>query len=196
MRYGRLEVICGPMFAGKSTEILKKVLWDRHKGLSVLVIKPSFDNRFSETRVVSHDGLSSDAKSIGAWDADYLFGAERNYPSKVYIDEVQFFQKPSFNGDLVFEVQNLLENGVDVMVSGLDTDWMGNPFQTTAMLAAMADEVRKVTANCTVCGRPATKNYKKTGAGASVELGASDLYEARCNEHWRWASATGASGEE
>ena len=179
MNYGTLTVICGPMYAGKTTETLKRVLWAKNgKNDRVRVFKPAFDNRYSEVEIVSHDGLKTSAESIE--DLPYIgLGADL-----VVLDECQFFMEPYVKGDVIQFVRNLLTDGIHVVAAGLDMDWQGQPFDVTARLLAMADETVKLTANCTVCGRPAKKTYKKRAEGGSVELGGSDKYEARCNEHW------------
>jgi thymidine kinase len=193
MSYGRLTVICGPMYAGKTTELLKRVLWAKSgQNRRVKVYKPSFDDRYATESIVSHDGLRVEAISVRSADeitAEKEAWIERDgrcvvRPDCVFIDEVQFFTDPHFDGDIVEVVRALLGKGVDVVVTGLDMDWQGQPFSKTAQLGAMADEMVKITANCTVCGRPATKTHKKSGEGAQVELGALDKYEARCNDHW------------
>lgn len=189
MSYGKLTVICGPMYAGKTTELLKRILWARNgESKAVLVVKPSFDNRYSDTKIVSHDGLSVDALSITKW---YDVGSLIDDAELVCFDEVQFFQEPHFDPEYVGErvgiihvIRSLLSRGTDVVCSGLDMDWKGSPFPITADLVAMADEVLKITANCTQCGRPAGKTFKKVGSEDTVELGATELYEARCNMHW------------
>lgn len=178
MTYGKLTVICGPMYAGKTTETLKRVLWARNgQGKTVRVLKPKFDNRYAETEIVSHDGLRTPAESIWKLPNDTQ-GADL-----IVLDEVQFFTD-HVAGDLIAWVQDHLARGVDVVAAGLDMDFMGKPFPATATLLGMADEVVKIHANCTVCGRPARKTFKKDGGLNSVELGATDKYEARCNEHW------------
>lgn len=179
MPYGSLEVICGPMFSGKSTLLIshaKRAVATENR--SSVVLKPSFDNRYAETQVVSHDGLVIDALSVAAWPT---ISPETEV---VFIDEVQFFCAPYFDGNIVAEVKALLESGLDVVVSGLDADWRGNPFEVTAMLMAMADKVDKRVARCPVCGGNATKNFKKIKNDYVVELGESYLYESRCNKHW------------
>jgi len=179
--YGTLEVVCGPMFAGKTTELLKRVLWARN-GLNqnVKVFKPAFDNRYSETEIVSHDGLKTVADSITTW-----VELEEEWDLVVF-DEIQFFTDPHFDRNLIKIVASLLTNGTNVLATGLDMDWRGEPFYVTGMLLAMADKVKKLKANCTISGRPAGKTFKKSGKGSSVELGATDLYEARSNEHWTY----------
>lgn len=102
----------------------------------------------------------------------------------ICIDEVQFLTQPYFSDDIIECVRELLREGKEVVVTGLDMDWQGEPFRTTATLAAMADTMIKLTANCTQCGQPATKTFKKLQNSEQIELGATDLYEARCNKHW------------
>lgn len=180
--YGKLTVICGPMFASKTTEILKRILWARNgESKAVLVVKPAFDDRYSTTRIVSHDGLSVEAKAITKWEevSNLAHDAEM-----ICIDEVQFLTQPYFSDDIIECVRELLLDGKEVVVTGLDMDWQGEPFKTTATLGAMADNIIKLTANCTQCGQPATKTFKKSQNSEQIELGATDLYEARCNKHW------------
>ena len=102
----------------------------------------------------------------------------------MFLDEIQFFEAPNFQGDIVEITAQLLRAGVDVVAAGLDMDWRGAPFPISASLSAMADEVVKLRGICSVCGRPSTRSYKKTGDGNQVELGGADLYESRCTHHW------------
>jgi thymidine kinase len=181
MNYGTLTVYCGPMFAGKTTSILKSILWAKNgEGRNVLVLKPAFDNRYAETEIVSHTGLRTTAHSITA-----LPESVDEDVQMIVLDEVQFFLPPYVDGDCAEWVRHQLESGRDVVVGGLDLDWQGKPFEVTAKLAAMADYIEKITSDCTVCGRPASKTFKKHADESVIELGASDLYEARCNQHWR-----------
>jgi thymidine kinase len=186
--YGSLTVICGPMFASKTTSVLRQVLWARGgQGRDVLVMKPAFDNRYAEGEIVSHDGLTVPAHSITslperAWDFEPTqtkFGG-----GLIVLDEVQFFCEPYVSGDVEAWVRARLCEGHDVVAAGLDMDWQGQPFAVTASLLAMADDVVKGSAHCSVCGRTARKTYKKVADGDSVELGSGDKYEARCNQHW------------
>lgn len=175
---GTLTVICGPMYAGKTTETLKRVLWARNgQGQVVRVFKPAFDDRYAETEIVSHDGLRTAAESIRVLPTD-------TYDANlIVIDEVQFFPA-HVEGDLIGFVQDHLLRGINVVAAGLDMDWQGKPFPATASLLGMADEVLKIHANCTVCGKAARKTAKTAGGTDSIELGAGDKYEARCNAHW------------
>ena len=180
--YGKLTTICGPMYSGKTTELLKRILWARNlNSKAVLVIKPSFDTRYSKVKIVSHDGLKVDAKAITAWDQIATLAADADM---ICIDEVQFFDKDNYDGDIVEEIRQTLVLGTDVVVSGLDMDWQGNAFPITAACSAMADEIVKLHANCTVCGGKAAKTHKLAPNAEQVELGSHELYEARCNTHW------------
>jgi len=182
--YGRLSVICGPMFSGKTTELLKRILWARNgENREIAVFKPSFDERYSKERIVSHEGLVSDALAISAWEGLTEQLISQN-TSMVFFDEIQFFVNPHFDGDLVEIVRELLKSGVDVCCAGLDMDWQGEAFYNSAMIGAMAEEMVKIAAYCSVCGQPATRSFKKSGAGASIEVGGVDLYEPRCTKHW------------
>ena len=180
--YGALTVICGPMMAGKTTELLKRIFWARN-GLAqaVLVVKPAFDNRYDSVKIVSHDGAAVDAKAIQMWGQVKDLAADADL---ICIDEIQFFKTPHFEGDIVQIIGSLLKQGKEIVVTGLDMDWRGEPFANTSSLMAMADTLLKLSANCTLCGQKATKTYKKTPNEEQIELGSDDLYEARCNKHW------------
>jgi len=178
--YGRLTVICGPMFAGKTTELLKRILWARNgERKDVLVVKTAFDVRYSRTEVITHDGLAAEAVVLHAFaDIEPRF----QEADLVCFDEVQFFQ--NMDRDVVTVIRELLAAGTDVVAAGLDTNWKGEPFGVTGLLMAMADEVVKLKAHCAVCGQPAYKSFKKVEDAAEIQLGHSDLYEPRCNRHW------------
>jgi thymidine kinase len=183
--YGRLHVIVGPMFSGKSTRLLERILCARDlDSRDILVLKPAMDERYGISRVATHDGKSTDGiaarpMAIRSWPTI------RPSVSAVFIDEVQFFCGNRFDGDIVTCVQGLLTAGVDVTACGLDMDFRGEPFLTTSRLMAMADEVDKRTSACSICGNPASKTFKKSGSLSDVvELGASEKYEPRCNRHW------------
>lgn len=190
MWYGNLELICGPMFAGKSTELLKRAFWARDAlRRNILVLKPAYDDRYGVGRIVSHDGLMLDATPITS------FPAVPEGTDIVFIDEVQFMISPHYQGDPAREVKALLGRGINVVAGGIDCDWEGNPFEVTARLAAMADNVLKLKSECKVCGRPATKNFKKVPNGERIEKGQADKYEARCNDHWHDHSHGAQAGE-
>jgi thymidine kinase len=170
------------MFGGKTTELLRSVLWARNgQGKQVLVVKPAFDDRYSSTSIVSHDGLETTAHSIRDWSEVDSLAAEAEI---IFFDEGQFFEPPYFADDLRLIVPRYLRMGKTVFVNGLDMDAHGEPFPIIAHFLAMADEVVKLKAFCSICGRPATKTFKTVRDDKKVELGAAGLYEPRCNEHW------------
>lgn len=179
MKYGHLTVICGPMFAGKTTEMLKRILWAKNgQQRRALVFKPTFDTRYSKEDIVSHEGLRATAENLSHWPSGTIEA------DIVFLDEVQFMAPPQFEGDIIQHVRDLLEAGIDVVAGGLDSDWQGRAFPVVGELAAMADEVVKLKSVCAVCGRPASKTYKKSGEGSKVELGGAESYEPRCIKHW------------
>lgn len=177
--YARLEVIIGPMFAGKTSELVKRILWQGYKNRRLMVFKPAFDSRFAEAEIVTHTNIRQPALSVPG-SAEVVRRARAERAEHVFIDEIQFF-----DDSLVDSVRALLRDGIDVTAGGLDMDFEGRPFLNSAMLMAAADEVVKLRAYCAVCGRDAAKSFKKTGSRDRVELGAADKYEPRCNEHWQ-----------
>ena len=181
---GKLEVIAGPMFAGKSSELLKRLLFIEHSGHKVLVLKPVVDNRYgSGDEIVTHNKLRHPAVSV--IDLELV---KDNYTIKpynfhtVFIDEAQFFD----TNETVWFVEEGLRSGVNFVVAGLDQDSRGVPFETTARMLALADEVLKIKAFCTVCGMDAgkTQRLRETSQDDRVKVGGAETYEPRCHEHW------------
>jgi thymidine kinase len=174
MRYGQLTVVAGPMFAGKTTQVLDWIMTAHATGRSVRIFKPEMDTRYATDSVVNHDGVGHAAESVAI-----LPVIDWSPSALVILDEVQFYA-----GDPVEWVRNALAQGVDVCAAGLDMDWQGKPFATTASLLSMADVVLKRSARCAICDNAARKTFKKSLSGGSVEIGGSDVYEPRCNAHW------------
>ena len=174
--HGNLTLICGPMFSGKTTELLKRILWASNgKGHKIAVFKPAYDQRYAKMKLVSHEGLAAEAESIYHW-GDTNKQLVQEQVETVFFDEVQFFTAPHFRGDIVDIIQSLLDAGINVVASGLDMDWKGRPFTATAMLAAMSEEVIKQKAVCAVCGRPASRTYKKKASGPQLEVGGAERF--------------------
>jgi thymidine kinase len=175
MPYGRLTVITGPMFAGKTSTMIYEA-----QKIGAVVFKPKFDTRYSESDVVTHDGECMVAHPFSSFRDIALVGElERPY----CFDEVQFLDNVNYDGDFVGDVKTLLSHGVEVIACGLDMDWKGDPFPVMSKLTGMADEIIKLGSACTVCGSIATKTHKHHG-GANIELGDNSMYEPRCNRHW------------
>lgn len=190
MKNGYLRVICGPMFSGKTSELLKRLERLDYANKKYVLFKPKFDDRYSEDEVVSHSKKSKKSVKVNnAQDIlDYLDGNKDIL--YVAIDETQFFKK-SDKPSLVDVVLKLKGRGIDIMVNGLDLDSEGKPFSIMPDLMAISDEVIKLKAVCMFpgCGSDAGMSYKKNKvinkeSGNVVELGESESYEARCYFHW------------
>jgi thymidine kinase len=178
-RLGWIEVICGPMFAGKSEELIRRVKRLEYAKKKVLVFKPGMDNRYSETEVVSHSQLKT--KSIAIKEAKDILKYISPGSYAVAIDEVQFLD------DFVLDVaSSLAASGIRVILAGLDTDFRGEPFEVIGKIVTVAEYVTKLTAICVVCGAPATKTQRILNGKPAhysdpiIQVGASESYEPRC----------------
>lgn len=185
MAYGSVTCFAGPMFCGKTSTLQQVYIWKNHAKDFSLMIKPQFDDRYSVTEVVSHNGSKVIAQNIKNVQDILGFFMNDKYKN-LMIDECQFFIEPYVHGDLIDIIKILLNKGINVYASGLDMDWKGDPFIITAKLLAMADNAVKMKAVCTKSGKEATKTYKKSLSGGSVELGETDKYEVRNNEFWTY----------
>lgn len=169
----RLEVLVGCMFAGKTEELIKRLMRASRMGRKVEVYKPLLDTRYSLDEVVSHGGLRIPAHVVK--DLPAFTGT---LPDVVGIDEGQFF------GDsLVPAVHSLLDQGVRVIVSGLDLNSNGVPFEPMPALLALADEVVKLKAVCARCLKEASRSYLYAPAVPSEDgilVGGAESYEPRC----------------
>lgn len=184
----RLQVVAGPMFAGKSEELLRRVRRARIAGLAVDVISHTLDDRRGEGRVSSHSGLSETSRSVP--DVDALLASVRGRTlDLVAVDEAQFFGPA-----LVGAVDRLVADGVDVVVSGLCVTFDGRPFEPLPALMAIAEDVLKLTAVCAVCGEDAAFHQRlRSGGGdplvaSSDQVGGVEKYQARCRRHFTGAS--------
>jgi thymidine kinase len=175
--HGWVEVICGPMFSGKSEELIRRVTRVRIARRSVQVFKPTLDIRYADGEVVSHSSLSVDA--IPVEDSAALVARVDEGTSVVGIDEGQFF-----DDGLVAVVDALAGSGRQVIVAGLDLDYLGRPFEPIPTLAARAEYVTKTLAVCVRCGEPANFTQRTISTNDLVVLGAQDAYEARCRRCW------------
>ncbi len=178
-RPGYIEVISGCMFAGKTEELIRRIKVLEFAKKNVLVFKPALDNRYSDTKVVSHGGSSVD--SIVVENARAILDFVRDDTDVVAIDEVQFF-----DAELMMVCDYLAKKGVRVMAAGLDTNFKAEPFGIMPNLITDAEFITKLTAVCMKCGAPATRTQRLVnGKPASyfdpiILVGASESYEARC----------------
>jgi thymidine kinase len=172
-RTGTVEVITGSMFSGKTEELirrLKRALLARQR---VQAFKPRIDNRYDPTRIVSHEAVAVDAVAV----ATSLSLEERvdDETQVVAIDEAQFFDR-----GIVEVCERLANRGLRVIAAGLDQDYLGHPFPPMPELMAIAEEVTKVHAVCTVCGGPASRSQRLIAEAQTVLVGGAETYEARC----------------
>ncbi|WP_048148271.1 thymidine kinase [Palaeococcus ferrophilus] len=184
---GFLEVITGPMFAGKTTELIKRVERQIFAKRKAALFKPSIDTRYSEDHVVAHNGLRYEAYIVPTTEEGVKkivdLTKEEGY-EVIGIDEVQFFH-PS----IVEALNELADEGVYVIASGLNLDFKGEPFDVTRELLVRADNVVYLTAVCTVCGRPATRSQRLIDGKPApkdspvILVGGRESYEARCRLH-------------
>lgn len=174
---GSIEVVCGPMFSGKTEELIRRVKRAQIARQKVQIFKPAIDNRYHETEVVSHSSQSIEAMPVST--SIELLQRVFDTTRVVAIDEVQFFDT-----DIILVVEKLARRGVRVICAGLDQDYLGKTFGPMGELLARADHVHKIQAICTVCGAPASKTFRKNPEQKEqVLVGETDLYEARCRAH-------------
>lgn len=178
-RDGWIEVITGPMFAGKTEELIRRVKRLEYAKQNIIVFKPTIDDRYAENEVVSHN--NNRTRSINISKSSEIMEYVDDYTEVVAIDEIQFLD------DEAVEICEYLANhGIRVIVSGLDRDFRGEPFSFMPKLLSLAEEVTKLSAICVKCHTPATRTQRIiNGKPAQYDdpiilVGAKDSYEARC----------------
>ena len=175
---GWLEVICGPMFSGKSEELIRRLRRAEIAGQRTLIVKPRIDDRYDVTHVVSHSG--SRLRAVAAESPGEVLRLAEGC-DVVGIDEIQFFDE-----GVVATVETLIERGIRVVAAGLDTDFRHEPFGSMPLLLCLAEFVDKLQAVCHRCGGPATRTQRLVDGrpapfgGETIQVGALDAYEARC----------------
>ena len=178
-RSGWIEVITGSMFSGKTEELIRRLKRANFANLKVEIFKPVIDNRYSESKVVSHDSNAIVSTQVESASNISLMA---NNVDVVGIDEAQFFD----NG-LVEVCNRLADSGIRVIVAGLDMDFKGNPFGPVPALISIAEYVTKVHAICMRCGNLAHYSYRKSDTDKIVLLGEKDIYEALCRNCYNHA---------
>ena len=178
---GRMEVITGPMFSGKSEELIRRLKRAQIARLRIASFKPEIDLRYQPDAISSHSAQT--LRAVAVRDVDrlraVLFPA-LDTVDVVGIDEAQFFDEL-----LVGLAMELVEAGKRVVLAGLDTTFAGEPFAPMPALMAIADEVVKLSAVCMVCGAPAIHTQRLGASQQLVMVGASGMYEARCRACFR-----------
>ncbi|RMG93522.1 MAG: thymidine kinase [Chloroflexi bacterium] len=178
---GRIELICGSMFSGKTEELIRRLRRALIARQQVQVFKPQIDTRYHVERVTSHNGMDFEAQPVASA-ADILTAVHPD-TTVVAIDEVQFFDT-----DIIAVCEKLAEEGRRVICAGLDMDFRGEPFGPIPALMARAEQVDKLHAICVVCGEEASRTQRLIeGEPAAyddpvVMVGAAEVYEARCRQ--------------
>ena len=165
---GWIEVICGSMFSGKTEELIRRARRAQIAGQQVLVIKPSVDNRYSSSEVVSHNETTIPSLVVGS--ADEIIEKSQNF-RVVCIDEAQFF-----DNKLLHIVNELANNNKRVIIAGLDMDYEGKPFGQMPYLLAIAEFVTKLHAICTKSGMLASYSQRVIDSDRQVLVGEYDAY--------------------
>lgn len=179
---GRLEVITGPMFCGKTDELLRRLRRAIIAKQNIQVFKPGFDIRYGSEKVTSHAGNEYEAYPVE--DITDIPTLLLDGVTVVAIDEAQFFGE-----EIIPVVQDLVDRGIRVIVAGLDMDFRGVPFGQMPQLLAQAEIVDKLHAICMVCGEEATRTQRLVDGEPAfyddpiIIVGASEMYEARCRIH-------------
>jgi thymidine kinase len=170
---GWIEVICGPMFSGKSEELIRRLKRAAIARQPLQVFKPRIDARYHQTKIVSHSEQAVEAVAVES--SAELARLVEPATRVVGIDEVQFF-----DSGIVDVIDRLADRGARVIVAGLDQDYTGKPFEPLPQLMCMAEYVTKALAICSRCGQPAGRSQRMVQGGDRVLVGAADAYEPRC----------------
>jgi thymidine kinase len=178
---GRIEVITGPMFSGKSEELIRRLKRARIARQRVACYKPDIDLRYHRTAIASHSSQTHDATTVATVEdlKEALF-PQLSEIDVIGIDEAQFFDTR-----LIPLSVELVHLGKRVVMAGLDTTFNAEPFGPIPALMAIADEVTKLSAVCMVCGQPAIHTQRLGQSQELVVVGAAGVYEARCRAHFQ-----------
>ena len=171
-RPGRIEVVCGSMFSGKTEELIRRMRRAQFARQKVEIFKPAIDTRYSDDDVVTHEGVAIHSTPVDNSSSILLLGDECDV---IGIDEAQFFDE-----NLVAVCNELASKGIRVIVAGLDMDFKGVPFGPMPALCAVADDVTKVHAICVRCGALAYVSHRKVQEEKRVLLGEVNEYEPLC----------------
>ena len=181
---GRMEVITGPMFSGKSEELIRRLKRARIARQRVACYKPDIDLRYHRTAIASHSSQTHEAMTV----ATTVHLRDELFPRIVEVDVVGIDEVQFFDPAIVPLAVELVHLGKRVVMAGLDTTFAAEPFGPVPALMALADEVTKLSAVCMTCGAPAIHTQRLGTSQELVVVGATGMYEARCRAHFHpWA---------
>ena len=173
---GWIEVICGPMFSGKSEELIRRLRRAMIARKRVQVFKPTIDTRYSNDEIVSHADTRMKSEVVS--------NVHEVLTRLDWRTEVVGFDEANFLGPDLIEIANqLADSGKQVIIAGLDTDYMGRPFPPIPELLAHAESITKTLAICMRCGNPAKHTQRLVESDDLIVVGAAGMYEARCRKH-------------
>ncbi|CAC13318.1 THYMIDINE KINASE [Mycoplasmopsis pulmonis] len=173
---GMIEVITGPMFSGKTEELLRRFRLLNYAKAKTLLIKPAFDTRFSKEEIISRAGVKTKTHSVKNTEQIRKILEKEKFDALV-IDEIHFF-----DFDIVYLIEELANSGYHIIVSGLDQNFKREPFEVVSYLLSIAEKVTKLQAICVKCQRAATTTFRKVESKEIKLLGDVDEYEARCRK--------------
>lgn len=179
---GRVEVVCGSMFSGKTEELIRRVRRAVIARQKVQVFKPSVDNRYGLGHITTHDGQNVEAQSVDC--PDTIMRLLKPDTTVVAIDETQFF-----DATILQVVETLAERDIRVLIAGLDLDFRAEPFGSMPQLMSIAEDVTKLHAICVICGEEASRTQRLVNGEPAryddpvIRVGAQESYEARCRTH-------------
>ncbi|MFG0257807.1 MAG: thymidine kinase [Phycisphaerales bacterium JB043] len=169
----RLSVICGPMFSGKTTALIERLIEHRKGGRDVIAVKPRLDDRYHPTDLTTHTGVSLPARTIDVPD-----NLDEIHADLIGLDECHFFETGLHDA-----VQRLLHRGTDVILAGLDRTSLNEPFAEMGHLLVEADEIVKLTSPCAICAQPAVHTIRLFDSDAPIVVGGEGMFENRCRLH-------------
>ena len=170
---GWVEVVCGPMFSGKSEELIRRLRRAEIARQRVQIFKPGIDQRYADNHIVSHNELKIRSENVK--DAAGVMEKLDLRTEVIGIDEAQFLGM-----EMVETAVRLADMGKRIIIAGLDTDYLGRPFHPMPELLAIADEITKTLAICVQCGNPAKHTQRLVASEDLIVVGATGMYEARC----------------
>jgi thymidine kinase len=177
---GRIEVITGPMFSGKSEELIRRLKRARIARQRVVCYKPDIDLRYHRTAIASHSSQTHEACTVT--NVEHL--KAELFPQLQQIDVIGIDEAQFFDTSIIPLTVELVHLGKRILIAGLDTTFNAEPFGPIPALMAISDEVTKLSAVCMVCGAPAIHTQRLGQSQELVVVGAAGLYEARCRTHF------------
>ncbi len=185
---GWIEVICGPMFSGKTEELIRRLKRASFARQRVQIFKPGIDDRYEDDAIVSHSRITLPSVPVGS--LQELKDRLDPQVEVIGIDEVQFFDE-----EVVGYCESLADGGRRVVVAGLDQDYRGEPFGPMPRLLSVAEYITKLMAICVRCGNPAHRSYRLAEDPQQVLVGTAEQYEARCRRCFRQGYPSTNQGE-